>query len=168
MGGSRLARLTRSTGVAVLGASTLGTSLTGCYTLRPVGGATPPAGANVAFDLNDAGRSALGPTIGPEVARIAGRLGQQDGGDYLVAVTELTMLRGGTQVWRGEQVRVRPGYVSAVYERRFSPARTAALGAAVAGGIVLLATRALNGSSNPAEQGGTPRDTAHTIGGRLP
>ena len=168
MGGSRLARLTRTTGVAVLGASTLGTTLTGCYSMRPVGVGAPPAGANVAFDLNDAGRAALGPLIGPEVARISGRLGQQDGGDYLVSVTELEMLRGGTQVWRGEQVRVRPGYVSAAYERRFSPARTAALGAAVAAGIVLLVTQTLSGSSNPGESGRTPGDTAHTIGGRHP
>ena len=141
MAGSRSQRLTRTTGVAAFGAL-----LMGCYTTRPIGGVNPSTGTKVAFDLNDAGRVALGPMMGPELARIEGEIVGQDAGDYLVAVDELTMLRGGTQVWRGEQVRVKPGYVSATYQRRFSMSRTVLLGAVAAGGIAYLVTRSLNGS----------------------
>jgi hypothetical protein len=42
---------------------------------------------------------------------------------------------------------VKSDYVSAYYEHQFSPARTAALSAAVVGGLVLVGRQALNGSS---------------------
>lgn len=158
MAGSRRARLTRSTGVAVLG-----TLLMGCYVTRPIGGVTPPTGVTVAFDLNDAGRAALGPMMGPEIARIEGRILNQDAGDYVVAVDELTMLRGGTQTWRGEQVRVKPGYIAATYEKRFSKSRTVLLAALAAGGVAYLVSRSVVGSGESEQK--NPGDTLATYRG---
>src|SRR5688500_16666741 len=101
--------------------------LGGCYTLQPLGGGAPPVGRRIAFDVNDAGRVALGGLIGPEVAQIEGRLLNNGLDDYLVAVSTVRLLRGGEQVWAGEQVRLRPEHVTSTYERRFSRGRTVAL-----------------------------------------
>jgi hypothetical protein len=160
MAGSRLARLGITTGTMAFAALQ-----TACYSLRPITGATPGPGTMVAFDLNDAGRAALGPTIGSEVKRVTGTVVRQDAGDFLVSVAELEMLRGGTQVWRGEQIRIQPGYIGTTYQRRFSATRTIALGAVAAGGIALLVTQGIKGFSNP-DDTPTPTDTGQTI--RIP
>ena len=134
--------------------------LTGCYTLQPVRGGVPPVGQRVAFDVNDAGRTALGGLIGPEVAQIEGRLLSNGSDDYLIAVSTVRLLRGGEQVWAGEQVRIRPEHVASTYERRFSRGRTLALAAAAGGVAALLIGRSLisAGSDNPR----IPIDTAST------
>ena len=140
--------------------------LAGCYTLRPVGSALPDPGTEVAFDITDAGRVALGGSMGPEIAQVQGRLLGRDGGEYLVAVSSVRLLRGGQQVWRGEQVRIRPEYVGSTYERRLSPTRSVALGAVAVGGLVaFFISRDLFGlgSGDPGKQ---PTDTAQTRIGR--
>ena len=119
----------------VIGVAMVVPLVAGCYTLQPVRGGLPPVGSRVAFDVNDAGRNALGSLIGQEVAQIEGRLLSNGTEDYLVAVSTIHLLRGGEQVWAGEQVRIKPEHVSSAYERRFSRGRTLALGAAVAGGV---------------------------------
>jgi len=120
-------RFTLFTALAVL--------LTGCYTLQPASGVGSPVGTRVAFDVNDAGRVALGGTMGPEIGQIEGRLLNADNGDYLIAVTVVRLLRGGEQVWRGERVRIKPEHVGNTYELRFSRARTIALSATIVGGV---------------------------------
>jgi hypothetical protein len=62
MAGSRVKPVARAIGLAVAVAS-----LVGCYTLQPTGGPVPEVGSRVAFDVNDAGRAALGGTMGPEI-----------------------------------------------------------------------------------------------------
>src|SRR5687767_9761792 len=91
--------------------------VTGCYTLQPVRGGVPPVGSHVAFDVNDAGRVALGGTMGPEIAQVEGRLLNNGTEDYLIAVSTVRLLRGGEQVWAGEQVRIKTEYVGSAYER---------------------------------------------------
>ena len=72
-----------------------------CYTLQPTGGPVPELGTIIGLDLNDAGRAALGGSMGPEIGQVEGRLIQKDTGQYLVAVTTLHLLRGGEQVRPG-------------------------------------------------------------------
>lgn len=137
----------------------------GCYTLHPVTGPAPTVGTVVGFDVNDAGRVALGGTLGPEVARIEGRLLEATAEDYLLAVSSLKLLRGGEQVWRGEQVRVRREHLGNVYERRFSAGRTIALTGTVIGATALFfATRSLLGAGQSNDS--TPVDSADTRVGR--
>ena len=113
------------------------------------------AGTDVAFDVNDAGRTALGSLIGPEVAQIEGRLLSEENGEYVVAVKVVRFLRGGEQVWTGERVTLRPDQVRYSYERRFSPGRSAALGAVAAGGVAaFIVTRSLLGSGT--DDSGSP------------
>jgi hypothetical protein len=136
--------------------------LVGCYTLQPTGGPVPQLGTIIGLDLNDAGRAALGGSMGPEIGQVEGRLIQKDSGEFVVAVTDVHLLRGGDQVWRGEAVHIKSGYVSSVYARRFSAARSAALAAAGVGAVALIATRGLIGLGSTDQGGMTPGDTAHT------
>lgn len=147
--------MTRLMGVAVLGLL-----VAGCYTLQPARG-TPQVGSRVAFDVNDAGRVALGGEIGPEIAQIEGQLLNNGTEDYLIAVSTVRLIRGGEQVWSGEQVRIKSAYVGTAYERRFSKGRSIAMGSAVVGGFAaFLIGRSLIGSGGDHPGGGT--DTAQT------
>jgi len=130
-----------------------------CYTLEPVRGSTPPLGTRIALDVNDKGRVALGGSMGPEIDRVEGRLLEHDNDEYLLGVTSVLLLKGGVQTWKGEQVVVKPEFVSNVYERRFSPVRTGLLTAAIVGGVVAIASQNLltSGTENHEQQPDTIR-----------
>jgi hypothetical protein len=150
----------------LIGVLALGVLLVGCYSLRPARTGVPEVGAQVAFDLNDAGRSALGESLGPEVGQVEGRLISKDDGQYLIAVSTVRRLRGGEQVWSGEQVRIKSEYVGPAYVRRFDTTRSVAVGGTVVGGFAaFLIGRALRGAGS-GDDGGAPGDTAQTHRGR--
>jgi len=127
----------------------IGVLVAGCYTLKPAAGAVPEVGTKVAFDVNDAGRVALGSSMGQEIAQVEGRLVTKDAEGYLLAVSNIRLLRGGEQVWTGEQVRLRPEYLGNTYERRFSFGRSVGLGVLGIGGFTaFIATRSLLATGN--------------------
>jgi hypothetical protein len=145
-----------------IGSALLGLSLMGCYTLQPISSGALQAGSKVAFDMNDTGRVALGGSMGPGIDQIEGQLVEaQNGGDYLVAVSSVRLLRGGQQVWRGERVRIRPEFVSSMYERRLSKGRTTALIAAGVGVVAVFVGQSLLGGGGSSER--IPTDTAQTL-----
>jgi len=149
----------------LLAVLTLGVGLASCYTLKRTTGGVPEVGTRVAFDVNDTGRVALGGSMGPAISQIEGRLIGKENGEYLIAVSSIRLLEGGHQVWRGEQVRIKPEHVSSVYERRLSTGRSVALGASVVGSFAaFLVTRALTTSGD--ETRGGPTDTVQTQRGR--
>jgi hypothetical protein len=140
--------------------------LAGCYTLRPARGPLPPLGTRVAFDVNDAGRVALGGSMGPEISQVEGRLVSVENGEYVIAVSTVRLLRGGEQVWRGEQVRLKSEHLGPAYVRRFDTARSALVGGTVVGGFTaFLIGRALSGAGS-GRDGRVPPDTALTQRGR--
>ena len=142
----------------------LATLLSSCYSLQP-GRGDPQVGTKIAFDVNDAGRAALGGAIGPEVAQVEGQLIQKDSAGYLLAISNIRLLRGGEQVWNGEQVRVSSGFVGNTYERRFSLGRSIGFGALGIGGFAaFLAGRSLLGSGQ--SSGDDDDDTIQTRLGR--
>lgn len=143
----------------LIGLVAFGVLLAGCYTLQPTGGVVPGAGTSIALDINDAGRVALGGSMGPEIARIEGRLLSVDNDEFRVAVSAVHLLRGGEQAWSGEDVRVRREYVSTIQERRFSRGRTIALGAAGVGGVAFFVTRSIVAGGNESTTK-PPPDTA--------
>jgi len=110
----------------------------------------PDPGTVIGLDITDAGRVALGGAMGPEIDQVEGKLIAKDTAGYLVGVTSLHLLRGGEQVWHGEQVQIKKEYVSSVYQRRFSPSRSAALAAVGIGAVALIASRSIfpSGSIN--------------------
>lgn len=119
--------------------------LSGCYTLQPAVGVTPEIGDELAFDINDIGRVGLGGSMGPEIAQVQGRLVSRENAEYLVAVTSIHTLRGGDQVWTGEQVRIKSEYVTSTYQRHFSKGRTVSLGVVSAAAFAFIITRSLIG-----------------------
>jgi hypothetical protein len=137
----------RSVGLTRLAFLTFGIALAACYTLQPTRATDARLGTQVAFDVNDAGRVALGGSMGPEIAQVEGRLINADNAEYDVAVSTVRFLDGGQQVWRGDRVRIKAEYVKSAYERRFSSGRTVALGTSLVGGIAAYVVgRALIGS----------------------
>jgi hypothetical protein len=129
----------------------------GCYSLERVSGSSPALGTRIALDVNDAGRVALGGSMGPEIDRVEGQLIERTNGEYLLGVTSVSLLRGGVQTWKGEQVVVKPEFVTTVYERKFDKVRTGLFAAAIVGGVVAIASQDLLTSGT--EQPGTPIDT---------
>lgn len=143
--------------------------LVGCYTFEPVQGPSPAVGSEIAFDINDAGRVALGGSMGPEITQVEGRLVEKGPADYLVAVSAVHLMRGGEQVWSKEPVRIKSEYVSSVYAKKFSTARTVALSAVGVGIIAAIAGKSLTGAGM-ADLGKQPSDTGtgHTTRVRRP
>ena len=141
------------------------TLLAGCYTLQPARGTVPDVGTRMAVDVNDAGRMALGGSMGPEISQIEGQLLGKEDGNYVVAVSAIKLLRGGEQGWSGEKVQIKSEYVSSFYQRRFSMGRTLALGAVGASAVAYLVTRSLKTNPEPSNTP-TPGDSAHTT--RIP
>lgn len=144
-----------------LGAACL-TLAAGCYSLQPVAGvAAPVDGTQVAFDVSDAGRVALGGAMGPSILHVEGRLVRRESDDFVVAVSSVSYLGGGTQAWSGEPVRFKPEYVNTTYVRRLSKSRTIAASALAIGAVAFFVTRSVVG-------GGTvdplppPRDSIGT------
>lgn len=135
---------------------------TGCYTMQPVTGQPFPLGMTVELAINDAGRVALRPLMGPEVAKVQGRLVQKDSAGYTLAVTQLGLLRDGTQVWSGERVSIKSEYVMSVAERRFSRGRTAGVTAAVLGVVAIVFTQSIKGSL-AGDDGKVPSDTGVAV-----
>lgn len=126
--------------------------LAGCYTFEPVSGPTPAVGSELAFDITDAGRVALGGAMGPEIGQVEGRLVQQDTSEYVVAVTSVHLLRGGEQTWSGEAIHLKSAYVGRVYERKYSKSRTIALAAVGVGIAAAIATRSIVGAGDVGQQ----------------
>ena len=158
-----LGRLTKcmSAGSLVLAA--------GCYELQPAGSNIPQPGQTIGLDINDAGRAALGGSMGPEIDQIEGRLVEHTATEYLVAVTDVHFLRGGEQAWDGENIHVPNGYVATVYERRLSKTKTVAMAAVGVGAVALIVSQGLNGLGDVNRSTGpTPGDTAHTTRRRGP
>jgi len=164
MVGSGMVPMTR-----VIGTAALALVMGGCYTMQPVGRLGTDPGTSVALDVNDAGRVALGPSMGQGISRIEGRLLGAPDSTYVLAVSTVRFLRGGTEVWSGEQVRVSPDHVGSTYVRRFSRTRTVALGLAIAGGFAaVLLTRSLIGSGDDDPGDDPGGGELRTVSPRLP
>ena len=135
---------------------------TGCYALQPVVGQPLPLGTVVSLNINDAGRSVLGGTMGPEISDIQGRLIQKDSAEWVLAVAQVSLLRGGEQVWSGERIRIKTEFVNSVSERRFSRSRTAIVSSAVVGVVALLVSQGIIGSL-AGDEGKLPSDTGVSV-----
>jgi hypothetical protein len=144
----------------------IGLLTTSCYNLQPTSVAVPQPGTRIAFAINDVGRVALGGSMGPELRRVEGAFQSKNGDDYLVNVSGVQLLQGGFQSWAGESVRINSSYVSAVYERKFSKAKTALAVGGMAVATVMFSSKGVRSFLDPREE--TPPDTFLTRRGRVP
>jgi hypothetical protein len=101
---------------------------------------TPEANSRLAVVLSDEGRVGAAKQVGPQVARIEGRLVATADTGYVVAVSDVQGLFGARSRWAGETVSLRREHVAVMYERRFSRPRTIAALVGAAGALVALAT----------------------------
>jgi hypothetical protein len=113
--------------------------------------------------LNDAGRVALGPAIGSGVDRIDGMMLEMDSTGMTLSVKHLIGLDGSVQVWSDELVRIENSQVRTIALRRFSPVRTAALGAAGVGSMFIMVASGLNPFGLGGEPGGGDDTTKESI-----
>lgn len=118
----------------------------GCYTMQPVASNEALVGTRVVLHVNDAGRVALGRSMGQEIDRVEGQLLEKDSATFLIAVKHVFTLRGGVHVWSDESVRIRQEYVGRLSERQLSKGRTIAFSALGAGSVAFLLSRGLLGS----------------------
>lgn len=125
----------------------------GCFSMQPVDRLAPKPGAEVAVDLNDAGRAALAPRLGPEVAQVHGHLLRRDGDEDLFAVTSTEFVHGGVRPWSGDTVHVRSDYMSRYYENRVSTPRSLIMGGMVAGALAIMTARVLGTTPIPQPDG---------------
>ena len=129
--------------------------LAGCLSMQPVDRLTPKVGDEVAVDLTDAGRSALAPTLGREVAQVHGNLVRHDRDQDVLSVTSAEFIRGGSQTWAGETVHVHSDFASQYYARRVSTKRSLVVGALVVGAITVMTIEGLNTpAADPSSGGG--------------
>lgn len=133
----------------------------GCYTLQPIAGQPLPLGTQVSLAINDNGRAALGGSMGPEISDIQGRLLQKDSAEYVLSVTQISLLRGGEQVWAGERVSIKRDYVATVSERKFSRGRTTIVSAAALGVLAIVFSQGVLGQLS-GEDGKVPPDSANS------
>jgi hypothetical protein len=152
--------------IQFMGLTALSTLLSGCYALYPVR-TTPELGSQIAFDVNDAGRVALGTKVGNEVAQIEGRLVERTAEEYLVSVSTVRFLRGGVQPWTGERVRLRPEYLGSTYQRKFSRGRTLAATAIAVGGFAALVASGAFGGFLGGDGGGDGKPTPEGLVPRI-
>ncbi len=136
-------------------------TITGCYTLQPVVGNPLPLGTQVGIDITDAGRVALGGSMGPEIIQVEGRLISRDSAEVVLAVSMIHLLRGGEQVWAGERVRLKTEYVASIKQRTLSKGRTAAMVVASVGVVALIVRSSIIGSLF-GDEGRLPVDTIQT------
>ena len=140
---------------------------TGCYTLQPVATTGPLFGSEVALDINDAGRVALGASIAPEISQLEGRLVRKDSNEYVLAVSVVRQLRDVEQKWTGEKIIVKSEYVTAVQQRRLSRGRSVLLGSAAVATVAYMVTRAILGAGQN-DMPIVPIDTVRTSRHRWP
>ena len=138
----------------------------GCYSLQPIVGPFPALGTTVAVSINDAGRVALGGSMGPAIDEVEGRLVQRDSAEYVLSVATVRFLRGGEQTWTGERVRIKSEFVSVMKEKKFSRGRTALISAVALGAVAAFVTRAIVGSGQGEPMRSPLDSTAQSI--RIP
>jgi len=114
----------------------------------------PAPGVEFQFELNDQGRIAVAKSLGPEVKDVAGALVSQNPTALVLAVRDVTYLKGETIHMQGEQVTINRDQVQSVTEKRFSLGRSAILTAAIVVAVgVFIGTKSLSGFGGSSSDG---------------
>jgi hypothetical protein len=112
--------------------------LAGCYQYEPIVTTSSPIGQPVRLTLTDSGSVNLAAELGPSVEAVGGKLLDDSGNSYLLALSE-SRKRNGVEIdWRGEQVSIPKSLIAGIQQRQFSPTRTSFLSAGVIAALVVL------------------------------
>jgi len=112
--------------------------LAGCYEYEPVQTTSSPIGQPVRLTLTEAGSVNLAAELGPSVEAVGGKLLNDTGTAYLVALSESRKRNGMEIDWRGEEVSISKSLVADIRKRQFSRTRTGFLSAGVVTALVVL------------------------------
>jgi hypothetical protein len=142
------------------------TPLTACARYVPVQTESRPMlepiaeGTAIRVQLTEAGRAAVAPTIGPDMATLAGRTGSSRGDSLVLQVSRTWHVSGYDETRRGETVVLAPSHVQGSDRREWSVWRSVLLGAAIGTVAVGLRTAVIKsggaGGLTGGEGGGTP------------
>lgn len=134
----------------------------GCYGSIAVPPEQAARSQQVVLELTDGGSVALAQSLGPQLARVTGRVEQYSPSTgYAVFVSETTTRSGIETPWKGERVVIAESMVRKTFERRLSKGRTTAMAAAFVGGALLVAkafgldiglSGLINGGNKPTPQ----------------
>jgi len=108
----------------------------GCYTFLPINTVAPSGADRIGVVLNDHGRIAMGPMLGPAVDIVEGSVDRVDSTSIRMQVFRVTTIGGGATNWTGEQVEVPRDGVAGFRERELSRARSWILAGIVVGLLV--------------------------------
>ena len=120
-----------------LGASLLLTTITGCYTYRPVTAPGPEAGTRISAEVSREGATALSPLLGPDISEVNGRVVEAGTDTLRLSLMSVTGRLGIPASWRGELVTLPRATLSSVEQRHLATGGTVLLGAGLAGGLYL-------------------------------
>jgi hypothetical protein len=104
--------------MALLGASS------GCYSMKPIDGSTPPPGQDIRLSLSDRGSVEMAPLIGPRIGAIDGRAVQSSDSALVVAVQAVVAQGGRSMNWSMERLTVPRSAVSHVSTRTLDARKT--------------------------------------------
>ncbi len=122
-------------------------TVAGCYATLPLASDASASGRSVQLELNDQGRAALGPQLGPEVRYVEGRLQAATDAAYVVRVDRIVGFDNIPQTWAGESLLVQRPFVRTAAERRIDPVKTSLVaGGLVAAVVGFFITRSLTGA----------------------
>jgi hypothetical protein len=125
-----------------------------CYSYAPAA-STPAPGATVSLALTDAGRVALGPSIGDAARSLEGVVESVRDSGFALRMRSVSYVNGQTNNWTGERLMVPRQHVTNARERRFSRGRTALVAVGAVGGIIaFIASRNLLGSGTSVDKPG--------------
>jgi len=103
----------------------------GCYSYRPLAGASPAAGELVRVQLTDSATVVLRPYLGDSVVAVTGRFQGRTPAGIDLAVARSEQRNGGVRDWQGEPVTIPSPLVATAQARRLSGVRTVALAAGI-------------------------------------
>ena len=138
----RVRRLRRSALVASMAVILPNTA---CYTYRAAASEQLVPGTRVAFALTDRARVDLSDQIGAGALRVDGTLADTADNSYLLRVSAVRSIHGGSSRWGGEAIKFSQDHVATVMRRDFSRSRTIAAVATVSAALAaFIVTRDLN------------------------
>lgn len=115
-----------------------------CYSVRPMS-THPEPNHTVDLLLTEAGSLALARSVGPNVARILGRVVAVRGDAMVISLIEMTTSSAETFKLTGATVTVVPFQIAEIRRRRVDVARTVAAVGLAALGVSLVSTRVRDG-----------------------
>lgn len=162
--GVQLARMRRVARALPSAASALGGSLgvvgllfsVGCYAYSPLPATGVLPKTDVAIDLNDVGRVHLGPQIGPEVARVEGRILDASDSILQIKVQNVTYINGSSDTWLGQPVTLNRSDIKFAEQKSLSRSRTVITIALIGAAIAAVLAVVLRGSAGDQKDTGNP------------